>query len=125
MRLAQSLRNSEDQDLDDGEGLMGDYIAMHDLGRHIIHISETIEAAATVVASAFNHIQAHQHKPDIANIISGIETSVRLLEALKLRSGAFRDRLQNEIGLVRIDEHRSYERYDNEVQTWASTALTL
>jgi hypothetical protein len=81
---------------------MGNYITMAELGRHIIHMSETIQVAAKVVASVFKHVLAHKHNHDVSNIISGIETSNRLLEALKLRSDAFRDRLENEIRLVRI-----------------------
>lgn len=96
----------KDQDLAEGQGVMGDYIDMHELSRHIIHMSETIQVAAQVATTAPDYIQAY-HRPtdqdgiDISNIVSGLRSSAQFLQALKLRSDAFRDRLENEIRFVR------------------------
>lgn len=73
---------------------------MHELSRHIVHMSETIQAVAKVVASALHHIQSREDQPITTNIISGLGASARFLEGLKLRSDAFRDRLDNEIQFV-------------------------
>lgn len=80
------------------------YMEMHELSRHAIHMSETLQVAAKTVKSTLRYVDSHplpdESKAGVANTIAGLQFSASFLANLKLRADAFVDRLENEIRLV-------------------------
>lgn len=84
---------------------MKDYEAMHEMSRHVIHMSETLQAAEKTVKSTLRHIEnteLRDNRSSAVNVTTGIQFSARFLANLKLRSDAFSERIQNEIRLVSL-----------------------
>lgn len=84
---------------------MKDYENMHEMSRHAIHMSETLEAAAKTVKSTLRHIEhatSGDNNPSTLNVTAGIQFAASFLANLMLRSDAFSERIQNEIRLVRL-----------------------
>ncbi|GAW16179.1 hypothetical protein ANO14919_056020 [Xylariales sp. No.14919] len=97
-------------DTDDGlvvgnrTGVMTRYDDMHEYARHVVHSSETLQAASAVAMKMIDHFQMQSTSrrnddsgPD--NILSGLHFSSQFLMNLKLRADAFKERLDNEIQL--------------------------
>ncbi|KAI9167885.1 Mg2+ transporter protein, CorA-like/Zinc transport protein ZntB [Paramyrothecium foliicola] len=103
-RFALSIKGLPEQDLSNGEGVIGSHIAMHELSRHAIHMSETLQVAAKTVKSTLRHFESHlvpnQPGPTAVNIIAGLHYSSSVLANLKLRADAFVSRIDNEIQLA-------------------------
>ncbi|KAH6981644.1 hypothetical protein BKA56DRAFT_672449 [Ilyonectria sp. MPI-CAGE-AT-0026] len=80
------------------------YIEMHELSRHTIHMSETLQVAAKTVKATLRYVDSHplpgQSKAGVMNTIAGLQFSAGFLANLKLRADAFVDRLENEIRLA-------------------------
>ena len=80
------------------------YLSMHELSRHVIHETETLEVTARTVASIAQHHRQCTHGNGLTQIesscTSDLEFYQRFLGNLQLRAAAFDKRLQNEITLV-------------------------
>jgi hypothetical protein len=86
------------------------YTEMHELSRHVIHKSETLEVAArTLKAMIESHGGRSECSDKLANdphqtkhlqVKENLRYYADFLENLRLRSQAFEKRLQNEIILV-------------------------
>ncbi|KAF4450956.1 Mg2+ transporter protein, CorA-like/Zinc transport protein ZntB [Fusarium austroafricanum] len=105
--FADKIPDLMNQKLEDGNGVMATYIRMHELSRHAIHMSETLQVATKTVNSTLRHVDSHvnilPHQSSEAramNTIAGLQFSAGLLANLKLRADAFVDRLENEIRLA-------------------------
>lgn len=90
-----------------------DYISMHEIGRHAIHSSETLEMAAAIVQSMIDdhELFVKENLPqDVGPIVSArqirrsLQYQSTILKCLHLRSKAIEGRLRNEINLV-ISDH--------------------
>ncbi|KXT08452.1 hypothetical protein AC579_5617 [Pseudocercospora musae] len=88
-----------------------DYIAMHELARHVMHSSEVSETALDVIDSMLEELERYQKKhhhhhhpqPPHTNHLdpaSEIRRHRSLLKAIHLRSRALHERLRNEINLA-------------------------
>lgn len=88
--------------------LIGRYIAMHELSRHVIHISETLAVAfMTMKSIAEDHTEFCQQQHLTAEvtvhsrrITKSLQLSAHLLCNFQKRAQAFVARLHNEIQLV-------------------------
>ena len=81
------------------------HVSLHELARHAIHMSETIQAATSTVQLAVRNVEIYSssagaHAKPI-NTIIGLQSSANSLETLKLRSDSFVKRIANEIDFVR------------------------
>jgi hypothetical protein len=94
--------------------IVQEYHKMHELSRHAIHMSETVQVATLSVKLALEIIESQlqllsltndNEKNDARNVIDGIRFSASFIAALKLRSDAFVDRIENEIKMVIISKH--------------------
>ncbi|KEY64392.1 hypothetical protein S7711_08454 [Stachybotrys chartarum IBT 7711] len=103
MKRIQALPNQK-PDIDDP--VLGTYIGMHELSRHAIHMSETLQAAMKTVESTLEYVDSHFRPKETVpretaicpmNVIAGIRFSAGFLGNLKLRSDAFVDRIHNEV----------------------------
>jgi hypothetical protein len=95
----------------ESEKITKKYTNMHELSRHSIHMSETLQAASKTVEETLRDIETRLISPgsglglattNTRNIVAGIRFSNVFLNNLKLRSDAFVARLENEIQMVRI-----------------------
>lgn len=95
----------------ESEKITKKYTNMHELSRHSIHMSETLQAASKTVEEALRDIETRLMSPgsglglatmNTRNIVAGIRFSNVFLNNLKLRSDAFVARLENEIQMVRF-----------------------
>lgn len=93
--------------------IVQEYHKMHELSRHAIHMSETVQVASLSVKLALEIIEAQlqihvlslanvTEENDARNVVDGIRFSASFIAALKLRSDAFVDRIENEIKMVII-----------------------
>ncbi|KAI0502741.1 hypothetical protein F5B22DRAFT_632198 [Xylaria bambusicola] len=85
-------------------GVIGRYDDMHEYARHVIHSSETLQAASAVANKIIDHFERQNtsEKNDFGksdNILNGLRFSAQFLMNLKLRADAFKERLNNEIQL--------------------------
>ncbi|CAG9941093.1 unnamed protein product [Clonostachys rosea f. rosea IK726] len=89
--------------------IVQEYHKMHELSRHAIHMSETVQVATLSVKLALEIIESQlqllsltndNEKNDARNVIDGIRFSASFIAALKLRSDAFVDRIENEIKMA-------------------------
>jgi hypothetical protein len=91
-----------------GETALKKYIEMHELARHAIHMSETLEVGSRTVKEFLQSCKSwHESSEDnspIETITGTITDNLRFssdfLSNLKKRADAFTDRLDNEIRLV-------------------------
>ncbi|KAK3333868.1 hypothetical protein B0T19DRAFT_344658, partial [Cercophora scortea] len=85
-----------------------DYIRLHDLSRHAIHVSETLELATNTIDAILAHRSRVASLPATGAGLQDAEASVGnrlpfyqdMLRSLRLRYASNRDRLQNEIELA-------------------------
>ncbi|KAK7225436.1 hypothetical protein V2G26_013439 [Clonostachys chloroleuca] len=93
----------------ESEKITKKYTNMHELSRHSIHMSETLQAASKTVEEALRDIETRLMSPgsglglatmNTRNIVAGIRFSNVFLNNLKLRSDAFVARLENEIQMA-------------------------
>lgn len=106
--IARGIELLRDNDLTSENGVVRSQIEMHELSRHAIHTSETLQVAARNVEAALHHFEAHlsassplRKSPTTLDVLAGIHTSAGQLASLKLRADSFVKRLENEIQLVR------------------------
>ncbi|CAH0050896.1 unnamed protein product [Clonostachys solani] len=93
----------------ESEKITKKYTNMHELSRHSIHMSETLQAASKTVEETLRDIETRLMSPgsglglatmNTRNIVAGIRFSNVFLNNLKLRSDAFVARLENEIQMA-------------------------
>ncbi|KAI1451938.1 hypothetical protein F4805DRAFT_60031 [Annulohypoxylon moriforme] len=77
-----------------GDGLINTYNTLHELSRHVIHMSETLQAASETTQSIMRQSDL---APAQQEIFYGLNFSSGFLVNLKLRADAFTSRLDNEI----------------------------
>ncbi|KAL8858789.1 MAG: hypothetical protein Q9178_004706 [Gyalolechia marmorata] len=88
--------------------LIGRYTAMHELSRHVIHISETLAVASRTMKSIAEEHTEFCQQQDLAaeiterskRITKSLHLSAQLLNNFQNRAQAFVARLHNEIQLV-------------------------
>lgn len=102
------------------DGVLGSYIKMHELSRHAIHMSETLQAAMKTVESTLDYVDSHFRPEETVpketaicpmNVIAGIRFSADFLGNLKLRSDAFVDRIHNEVQLVCMRRNSNFAKH--------------
>lgn len=102
--FAKRIQTLAQQSLEDGEGMMGDYISMHELSRHVVHMSETLQVATKTMKAILRNVESRdateENQETKNNVLEGLRMSSRFMSNLKLRADAFEDRLDNEIRLV-------------------------
>lgn len=79
---------------------------MHELSRHTIHETETLEVTARTLAIISKQHGRCRHvgsvDSDVGSCVTDIDFHQQFLENLRLRAAAFVQRLQNEIRLVSL-----------------------
>ncbi|RYP38835.1 hypothetical protein DL767_002397 [Monosporascus sp. MG133] len=104
--FAKRIKTLTNQELDQGRGIMSNYVNMHELSRHAIHMSETLQVAGKTVQGMV--LTTGSSIPATYEILNGLQFSAGFLNNLKLRADAFIDRLDNEIRLAYnvVDVHQ-------------------
>lgn len=86
------------------------FTLLHEAARHAIHSSETLSVAIETLSSIQQHLASQSNQPlakslDLQEstepINRHLEFHVRMLHSLHLRAQSNKERLQNEIALVR------------------------
>jgi len=122
-----------------------DYIHMHEMARHAIHVSETLDVTLKTAATILLHHAAFLDFEEVPNqtrrrISKQIQDRLRYFEhilfSLRARSGSNKDRLSNEVGLafntvaqydsgVSVDIGRAAQSDSNAMKTIAFLTLAF
>jgi hypothetical protein len=85
---------------------------MHEMARHAIHSSETLNVSVEITETMQQQVihlsttrtrDSSDRATALHQIRTHIDSQIRMLRSLSLRSQSNKERLQNEIALVRVD----------------------
>jgi hypothetical protein len=93
--------------------LIDRYVDMHEVSRHVIHISETLAAASKTMTAVVAAQEAFIKERDMQGLMTpsgfkrnaqNVRLSANFLANSQLRAQAFVERLENEIKLVAVQD---------------------